>query len=62
LVTGEYINGLGGDPAIHYRYTVAGRSYTGDAVNGWDYHGTLNHPIRSRSPMTQTIPASRACA
>jgi hypothetical protein len=29
-VTASIINGLGGDPAVEYRYTVAGRTYKGE--------------------------------
>lgn len=29
-VTASITNGLGGDPAVEYRYTVAGRTYRGE--------------------------------
>ncbi len=36
-VTASIINGLGGDPAVEYRYTVAGRTYNGEG------NGELGH-------------------
>lgn len=32
-VTDTYINGLGGDPGVDYRYSVAGREYSGSALS-----------------------------
>ena len=37
VVTARVINGLGGDPAIEYRYTVEGRTYKGEG------NGELGH-------------------
>lgn len=36
-VTASVISGLGGDPAVEYRYTVAGRTYKGEG------NGELGH-------------------
>lgn len=40
-VTGAFVNGIGGDPAVDYRFAVAGHPYSGYAVAGTDYHGEL---------------------
>jgi hypothetical protein len=41
VVTDEFINGFGGDPAVDYRYVVRGHRFSGYAVAG-DYPGTLH--------------------
>jgi hypothetical protein len=46
VVTDEFINGFGGDPAVDYRYVAAGRRYVGYAVSGWDYDRKLRRGDR----------------
>jgi hypothetical protein len=41
-VTDTFINGFGGDPAVDYRYSVAGRSYRGWGTGGSGYPDLLS--------------------
>jgi hypothetical protein len=57
VVTDEFINGFGGDPAVDYRFSVGRRRYTGYAVAGRDYHGKLKKGDRIRITYDGANPA-----
>jgi hypothetical protein len=61
-VIDSFINGLGGDPAIDYRYTVDGRVYDGWGTGGRGYPDLLSLKLGDSLPIqyAKTEP-SKSC-